>query len=222
MRKPDFRDFGHKWRHFQGRSSYKWSKIQYYQVEKRVILPPKRGGPIGGLRAPERGGPRAPKTPKMGSFWAIFGLFGQKTPEQGEIGTPRPLKRAQKSIFWPIFQKSLGPPRGNWKNAKKGLVFGLKFSKTFEKSWKKGPFLANPGDLGSRGPFYPLFACQYPQPPAFLGPSYVWFCICCLYRERVTTHNSPYKKPFCMGFVWNLTCQYPQPPALLGPSYVVY
>ena len=112
-----------------------------------------------GLRGPWKRGSEGPQDPQNRWFWAILALFGSKIANPLVFGLKWPWKTPPKPIFSWNFVKSLGTPLGFWIFAKKRLVFGLKFSKTFEKSMKKGPFLANPGILGpltaylgSRGP----------------------------------------------------------------------
>ena len=113
---------------------------------------PPNGGSYMGLETLKKGGSEAPQTPQNGHFGVILTHFGPKNPQPLVFGLKWPSKPPQKVIFMPFFKKYLGTPPGNRKNRKKGLVFGLKFSKTSEKSWKKGSFSGNPGNWGSGGP----------------------------------------------------------------------
>ncbi len=147
------------------------------------------------------------------------------------FGLKLPQKTPPKPIFSLNFVKTLGTPLGNWNFAKKRLVFGLKFSKTSEKSWKKGPFLANPGIsgpltayLGSRGPICLVNTLNH---QLFLALAMI-----CIFYLIVAGKGSQRWRPswshctqgkiarICYEISPPLACQYPQPPALLGPSYV--
>ena len=140
----------------------KWPYFWLYLTEKWVIFKsfyPLSGGVWYGPQGPWKRGSEGPQDPQNRWFWVILALFGSKMANPLVFGLKWGQKTPPKPTFSWNFVKSLGTPLGFWIFAKKRLVFGLKFSKTFEKSWKKGPFLANPGILGpltaylgSRGP----------------------------------------------------------------------
>ncbi len=117
----------------------------------RYFTPPKGGGRYG-PQGPWKRGSEGPQTPQNGHFGVILTLLGSKNPQPLVFGLKWPPKTPPKVIFYHFFKKKTGTPPGNRKNRKKGLVFGLKFSKTFEKLWKNPPIFRNPGGFGANGP----------------------------------------------------------------------
>ncbi len=186
-----------------------------------------------GLRGPERGGPRAPRPPKMvilGSFWPFW---GQKTLNLSFSAWNGPQRPPQKWFFTTFSKKRRVPPREIAKIEKKVSFSAWNFPKLSKSYEKTPPFSGILGVLGPMAPQRPpkgpqrasndRFRLSIPSTTSFLWPLLCFSVDLFRYSERVTTHKtlqrptvlkakSHSKKPI-------LACQYPKPPALFGPCY---
>jgi len=143
------------------------------------FTPFSRGVWYGPLRALKRGGPRPPGPPKsmiLGHFWPFWPKKAWGSQISGILGPSDPPK----THFLTNFRKIPGYPPWFFKNRQKTSRFRPEIFQNFRKVIEKGPFFGQSWDLG---PFYPILGvkmpflpCQYPQPPAFLGPSYEFVC----------------------------------------------
>ena len=134
---------------------------------------PPRGGGWYGANSPWKGGPRAPRPPKMGilgSFWPIWGHFRA-------IRSQFDPQRPPKSDFYPNFEKKDGYPPGKLKKSKKRSRFRPEIFQNFRKVMEKPPhFQESWGFWGlwpPKGPFWPPiahFRLSIPSTTSFLWP----------------------------------------------------
>ena len=166
-------DWGSKW---PQKPIWFSGKMGHFQV----ILPPQRGawyGPQGPLKEGVRGPPRPPKSVILGHFGPFRAKNGQSSRFRPEIG----LKTPPITHFFIKFRKNPGYPPWKLKNRKKPSRFRPEIFQNFRKVIENGALFGQSWDFGApyriSGVKIADLPCQYPQPPAFFGPSYVllWF-----------------------------------------------
>ena len=185
-----------------------------------------------GLRRPlkegVRGPPRPPKSMILGHFDPFRAKNGQSSRFRPEIASKDPPK----THFFIKFRQNPGYPPWKLKFRKKTSRFRPEIFQNFRKVMEKGALFGQSWDFGApyriSGVKRPDLPCQYPQPPALLGPSYE-FDGSCVVAVKGSQRLRPSRSHCTQGKIARICyeisppqrCQYPQPPALLGPSYVI-
>ena len=139
-------------------------------------------GPQGPLKEGVRGPPGPPKSVILGHF----GPFRVKNSQSSRFWPEMASEDPPKTHFFMKFRKIPGYPPWFLNFCKKTSRFRPEIFQNFRKVMEKGALFGQSWDFGAPyripGVKMPFLPCQYPQPPAFLGPSYV---LCWLFISTV-------------------------------------
>ena len=168
----------------------------------RYFCPP-QGGSDTGLRGPWKRGSRPPKTHKISDFMTFLAFLAKKGLRKPDFRDFWPLRPPQNAFLTNFCSKPWVPPWEIEKIEKKVPNSAWNFPKLSKSYKKRGhfwPILGLGGFYHILGDKWPIFACQYPQPPAYFGPCYVYVVLCFCYKERVTTHKTSMNQLYTSQF----------------------